>query len=927
MPCVRDVEVDVTALQLNASPSEAREASSSSLAVPLNDGEPLLSLAGADGSDPSSRLLLLPTAGPASWLATPQRGHIRLRSGEQRQRASMARIHGAMMRRATLLQRRNAGASASSLRAVWDAEKLKPSHAFLHPFFEDLIDSLQVWDADELNATVAVFNPSLSETEPLLEPWRVTAAVAKQPNERFSSVRVEASPLHLNVTPALLALQPHIAAVAGGGVSASRPAALSTSSPPLLVRNRSGVPLRAALHGDRHRFPSSAAVHASSSESGASSDPLRQAPTPRVSTTSEWSVNESGFSASGLPAAEAPPRAPLVEAESDDPRLARGCSAAVSLDALGAADEISFEGGGVLGVSIEPGPPGFELLSSSVAVCPRFVVINRLPESLQLRAEVLPARGDVELPAAAPPHVELAAGSRTDVYCFEGGGADAALRDASEPLVRASVVAKGCTIFIALCEYPLADIKELPSLELPGGRKLYVATFSRLGLVGLAAPLGGASRLQLQLCLSAVSVSLVESGPKGTPRELLGAALRGVRLRLAPSAEGLDTRVSVDLLQLAPLTLALEATVLARLAVIVPRSRQGQAGGGDGGESGGAHGARLLVQRLSATLEEPPDWSRRRPIYIESLLIGQIDLTISSALEVQRDDAPRQPAGEAARGGGLLSVGGGGAPSDWMAAASAVPLLAHALQSMVVLAKGIGLNFASVSGVPLSFATTSQQRVFYTPSELLYRLRQTFTRQLYPQLGKAVGHSQMLGDPLGALSTLGSGLKGCATSASTCSPEAASRYLLGGVGGFLFGPLRHIAASLNSVVGRMNRPDDPLLDGSPNAQPGRRRDGSIRVPRGKDALRTFGSGFSGIVLKPVEGLHKDGALGAAKGVAEGLGGCVVNSAVSAPLQFAAWLSSGAEQYAMRQMPRLAGSVLPPLRPARDAMMRLEPREC
>ena len=45
-------------------------------------------------------------------------------------------------------------------------------------------------------------------------------------------------------------------------------------------------------------------------------------------------------------------------------------------------------------MSIEPGPPGFELLSSSVAVCPRFVVINRLPESLQLRAEVLPARGD-----------------------------------------------------------------------------------------------------------------------------------------------------------------------------------------------------------------------------------------------------------------------------------------------------------------------------------------------------------------------------------------------------------------------------------------------------------------------------------------------------------------------------------------------------
>ena len=130
---------------------------------------------------------------------------------------------------------------------------------------------------------------------------------------------------------------------------------------------------------------------------------------------------------------EPSPHACISTVRSDDPRLARGCSAAVSLDALGAADEISFEGGGVLGVSIEPGPPGFELLSSSVAVCPRFVVINRLPESLQLRAEVLPARGDVELPAAAPPHVELAAGSRTDVYCFEVLEPKAVLKQCHSP--------------------------------------------------------------------------------------------------------------------------------------------------------------------------------------------------------------------------------------------------------------------------------------------------------------------------------------------------------------------------------------------------------------------------------------------------------------------------------------------------------------
>ena len=46
---------------------------------------------------------------------------------------------------------------------------------------------------------------------------------------------------------------------------------------------------------------------------------------------------------------------------------------------------------------------------------------------------MLPARGDVELPAAAPPHVELAAGSRTDVYCFEVLEPKAVLKQCHSP--------------------------------------------------------------------------------------------------------------------------------------------------------------------------------------------------------------------------------------------------------------------------------------------------------------------------------------------------------------------------------------------------------------------------------------------------------------------------------------------------------------
>jgi len=53
---------------------------------------------------------------------------------------------------------------------------------------------------------------------------------------------------------------------------------------------------------------------------------------------------------------------------------------------------------------------------------------------------------------------------------------------------------------------------------------------------------------------------------------------------------------------------------------------------------------------------------------------------------------------------------------------------------MVVLAKGIGLNFASVTGVPLSFAPIKLERILYTPQALLYRLAQQLSWQAAAQV-------------------------------------------------------------------------------------------------------------------------------------------------------------------------------------------------
>jgi hypothetical protein len=229
---------------------------------------------------------------------------------------------------------------------------------------------------------------------------------------------------------------------------------------------------------------------------------------------------------------------------------------------------------------------------------------------------------------------------------------------------------------------------------------------------------------------------------RGTGRPWSPPPPRALSLRAVRRGDEFEL-FSVDL---APLLLALEATVFARLSLLLPPSRAalarlgppagsgGALSAGGGGQGDAPDAKALLQRRLSAALDEPPEFSKRRPIYFDLLRIGQVDVTVSSALEVQREEAPRQPA--AGRGVGALGVGGGGGGGgiDWVTAVGSVPVFSHLLQSMLVLAKGIGLNFGSVTGVPLSFAPVRMERALFTPQALMYRLAQQASWQAAAQV-------------------------------------------------------------------------------------------------------------------------------------------------------------------------------------------------
>ena len=70
---------------------------------------------------------------------------------------------------------------------------------------------------------------------------------------------------------------------------------------------------------------------------------------------------------------------------------------------------------------------------------------------------------------------------------------------------------------------------------------------------------------------------------------------------------------------------------------------------------------------------------------------------------------------------------------------------------MAVLVKGIGFNLASVSNMPFGFDGVHMRHPLFTPSELYYKLAQQLSWQAAAQLGKLLGHSDMLGNPMGIL--------------------------------------------------------------------------------------------------------------------------------------------------------------------------------
>ena len=197
--------------------------------------------------------------------------------------------------------------------------------------------------------------------------------------------------------------------------------------------------------------------------------------------------------------------------------------------------------------------------------------------------------------------------------------------------------------------------------------------------------------------------------------------------------------------ELRPLTLALEAPLLLRLGRLASTAVGAHMHSAAELEGPARAAVAAVAARLAGALEEPPTCAAGgRVLYCETLRISEVEVEVSSTLDPHEEESAT-----------MLSSAPG-----WVAACYRLPLLRNLLQSLLVLVKGIGMNLANVSAAPFHFDGVLLHHPFCTPAELAYQLGQQASWQAAAQLGKLLGRSNMLGNPIGLVHSVGGGVAG-----------------------------------------------------------------------------------------------------------------------------------------------------------------------
>jgi hypothetical protein len=188
-------------------------------------------------------------------------------------------------------------------------------------------------------------------------------------------------------------------------------------------------------------------------------------------------------------------------------------------------------------------------------------------------------------------------------------------------------------------------------------------------------------------------------------------------------------------------------------------------------------------------------------------------------------------------------------------------------------------SVANISDAPLSFSELIITNIFQSQATLTSNISANYARQGMMQFYKLIGSSDLLGNPVGFVDKLGSGvfeffneprkglIKGPKEFVGGVGKGVTS--LVTGVVSASFDSVSKISGSLYSIAKNVTGQDGTLQKKSDNALEGV-YDGVLGG--GKEII----GGVTGIFTKPFEGAKKEGVAGFAKGVGKGVLGLVAS---------------------------------------------------
>eukprot|EP00026_Physarum_polycephalum_P000020 Phypoly_transcript_00020.p1 GENE.Phypoly_transcript_00020~~Phypoly_transcript_00020.p1 ORF type:complete len:3396 (+),score=660.90 Phypoly_transcript_00020:132-10319(+) len=209
----------------------------------------------------------------------------------------------------------------------------------------------------------------------------------------------------------------------------------------------------------------------------------------------------------------------------------------------------------------------------------------------------------------------------------------------------------------------------------------------------------------------------------------------------------------------------------------------------------------------------------------------------------------------------------------------------HSNNPMFIILESVGLSLAKLENAPIQLNALMLEHPFCSWNALTTRITKHYTMQVINQIYKIFGSADMLGNPVGLVGNLGTGVADFfyePAQGLVKSPKDFSVGLAKGTTSLVkntvygtFNTLTKLTGTLGKGIATLSMDDKYLAERNSAARKKPKHAGEGLMMGVQGLGKGLFDGVTGIVRKPVEGAMKDGVGGFAKGVAQGFVGVAV----------------------------------------------------